>query len=108
MVALRRHAEAIDELTANEAAELGELLRQVSRALKQTLGCSKTYVMQFAESPDHPHVHFHVVARMPEQAPEDRAYRIFRHLGAPPAQRCSEEALNELAEGLSARLNALE
>ena len=73
VLVLRRHAEAIDELRADEAEELGTLLRRVSLALKQQLGCSKTYVMQFAESADHPHVHFHVVARMPEQAPEDRA-----------------------------------
>lgn len=108
VLVLRRHAEAIDELAADEALELGSLLRQVSLALKQELGCSKTYVMQFSESPDHPHVHFHVVARMPEQAPEDRAYRIFRHLGAPLEQRCGEEQLNQLARGIRARLNALE
>ncbi|MCY3781571.1 MAG: HIT family protein [Chloroflexi bacterium] len=107
VLVLRRHAEAIDELTADEAGELGNLLRRVSLALKQQLGCSKTYVMQFAESAEHPHVHFHVVARMPEQAPEDRAYRIFRHLGVPLAQRCGEEELNQLARGLKAYLDTL-
>lgn len=108
VLALRRHAEAIDELTECEAQELGMLMRRASLALKKELGCSKTYVMQFAESPDHPHVHFHVVARMPEQAPEDRAYHIFRHLGVPLAQRCDEAQLNRLARGIRARLDGLE
>lgn len=107
VLVLRRHAEAIDELRADEAQELGTLLHKVSLSLKQQLACSKTYVMQFAESPDHPHVHFHVVARMPEQAPEDRSYLIFRHLGVPLAQRCDEEQLNQLARGLRACLAAL-
>ena len=108
VLVLRRHAEAIDELTAEEAQELGTLLRRVSLALKQELGCSKTYVMQFAESPDHPHVHFHVVARMPNQAPDDRAYRVLRHLGVPVEQRCGEEQLNQLARRLRTHLDALE
>ena len=107
VLALRRHAEAIDELTADEAGELGALLRQVSLALKLELDCQKTYVMQFAESPDHPHVHFHVVARMPQQAPEDRSFHIFRHLGVPLAQRRDEARLNQLASGIRARLAAL-
>ncbi len=108
VLVLRRHAEAIDDLTEVEAHELGALLRRVSLALKRHLRCQKTYVMQFAESADHPHVHFHVVARMPKQAPEDRAYRILRHLGAPPEQRCAEEELNQLACGIRATLSALE
>src|SRR5512135_2957148 len=45
----RRHIEAIDELTDDEAAELGQLMRQVSIALKEVTGCLKTYVIQFAE-----------------------------------------------------------
>ncbi len=108
VLVLRRHAEAIAELTADEALELGALLQRVSLALKHELGCSKTYVMQFAESPDHPHVHFHVVARMPEQAPEDRAYHIFRHLGVPIEQRCGDEQLNQLAISIRTHLNTLE
>lgn len=108
VLVLRRHAEAIAELSADEAQELGGLLRRVSLALTRELGCKKTYVMQFAESAEHPHVHFHVVARMHEQAPEDRAYRILRHLGAPPQQRRGEEELNQLARGIRATLVALE
>ena len=107
VLVVRRHIEAIDELTPDEAQELGALLQQVSLALKRQLGCSKTYVMQFAESPDHPHVHFHLVARMPDQALEDRAYKIFRHLGVPLEHRCSDEDLDNFAEGIRAQLKQL-
>ena len=68
----RRHMAAIDEMNDEEAVELGRLIRHVSLALKEATGCVKTYVIQFAEAADHPHVHFHVVPRMADQ-PEDTA-----------------------------------
>ncbi len=102
----RRHIEAIDEMTRAEAHDLGDLLRVASRALKLRLGCEKTYVMQFAEASDHRHVHFHLVARMRQQPPEDKSWRIFRHLGVPVEQRCSETAMNALAADVGAHLLA--
>ena len=102
----RRHIEALDAMTAAEARELGQLLLHVSQALKLRLGCEKTYVMQFAEALEHRHVHFHVVARMPDQAPEDKSYRIFRHLGASHELQCSEAALNALAAAIRLQLLA--
>ena len=77
----RRHITAVDELTDEEAAELGNLLQQTSRALKEVTGCQKTYVMQFAEMAEHPHVHFHVVPRMAELPEDRRSTKIFGYLG---------------------------
>lgn len=102
----RRHIEALHELTPAEATELGALLRDVSLALKDCRGCQKTYVMQFAESKEHPHVHFHIVPRMPDQAPEDLAYRIMRRLGVPWSERCEDAEMNRLAQALRERLEA--
>jgi diadenosine tetraphosphate (Ap4A) HIT family hydrolase len=45
----RRHLTAVADLTDAEAAELGPLIKHVSRALHETVGCVKTYVVQFAE-----------------------------------------------------------
>ena len=104
---VRRHIEALDELTFAEAADLGALLRELSLALKRQTGCQKTYIMQFAESPDHPHVHFHVVPRRPDQAADDIAYRVMRHLGVPADERCSEDDMNALALAIRGQLEAL-
>ncbi|MCY3833413.1 MAG: HIT family protein [Chloroflexi bacterium] len=103
----RRHIEALDELSAAEAADLGSLLREVSLALKRQTGCRKTYIMQFAESRDHPHVHFHIVPRMPDQAPEDIAYRVMRHLGAPMRERCDERDMNAMALAIRQQLSSM-
>lgn len=93
----RRHIAAVDEMSDAEAVELGRLLRRVSLALKEATGCVKTYVVQFAESPDHPHVHFHIVPRMADQPEDHTGPNVFRYLGVAEGERVSEARMNELA-----------
>jgi len=97
VLVVRRHIEAIDELTDEEAAELGILLQRTSLALREITGCVKTYVMQFAEMAEHPHVHFHVVPRMADLPEERRSIKIFGYLGVTEEERVSEEKMNEIA-----------
>ena len=100
----RRHMAAIDELSEAEAAELGPLLRRTSAALRAVTSCLKTYVMQFAESPQHPHMHFHVIPRMRDQPEDRKSTLIFGYLGVPEPQRVSEEAMNAIALQVRERL----
>ncbi len=93
----RRHVAAIDELSDEEAAELGLLLRRVSAALRPVTGCVKTYVVQFAEQAEHPHVHFHVIPRMADQPAERRGPGVFGYLGVPDAERVSDSDMNAIA-----------
>jgi len=93
----RRHIEAIDELTDDEAIELGRLVRRASIALREVTECIKTYVVQFAEHEDHPHVHFHIVPRMEDQPEDRRSVRIFGYLGVPDEERVPEERMNEIS-----------
>lgn len=102
----RRHIEAIDELTDEEAAELGVLLRRTSVALRAVVGCAKTYVIQFAEAAEHPHVHFHVIPRMADMPAERRSLGVFGYLGVPAEERVSEARMNEIAVGVRAALQA--
>ncbi|MBI5566126.1 MAG: HIT family protein [Chloroflexi bacterium] len=93
----RRHIEAIDALTEDEAVELGQLLRRVSIALREVTGCVKTYVIQFAEQAEHPHVHFHLVPRMADQPEDRRGGQVFGYLGVAEKDRVPEETLTALA-----------
>jgi diadenosine tetraphosphate (Ap4A) HIT family hydrolase len=93
----RRHITAIDELTDAEAAELGVLLRRVSAALRQVTGCIKTYVAQFAEQAEHPHVHFHLIPRLANQPDDRRGPRVFAYLGVPNDQRVSDARMDAIA-----------
>lgn len=97
VLVIHRHIEAIDEMTEAEAVELGILIRQVSKVLKELTGCIKTYVIQFAEAVEHPHVHFHVVPRMADQPEERRSTKIFSYLGVPVEERVSSDEMNLIA-----------
>ena len=82
-------------------------MQKVSLTLEQHTGCIKTYVMQFAESQNHQHVHFHIVPRMENQSPDDIANKVLRHLGVSPNQRVSESDMNNIALKIRQSLHAL-
>lgn len=108
MLVTRRHLEANDELSDDEAIELGLLLQRVSAALKEVTGCIKTYVIQFNESPDHPHIHIHVVPRMADQPEERRGRNVFSYLDVSEDVRVSDDKMNEIALQLREILNRFE
>jgi diadenosine tetraphosphate (Ap4A) HIT family hydrolase len=105
VVVPRRHVTALDELTENEAAELGPLLRDLTAALRETVGCAKTYVALFAEAEGFAHVHFHVIPRMPDQDPEFRGPRIFGLLAADPARQVTPKVMDQVAADVAAALS---
>lgn len=94
----QRHIETIADLTADESLELGTLIRQVSIALQEVTGCVKTYVIQFAEHPEHPHVHFHLIPRLSNQPANKRGPGIFAYLGVAETERVSESVMNEISQ----------
>lgn len=100
----RRHITAVAELTDEEAADLGPLLKEVSRCVQEVVGCPKTYVVQFAEHRDHPHVHFHVIPRGRELADEHQGPRVFTLTGVPESEAVSETRMDEIAKQLVAEL----
>jgi diadenosine tetraphosphate (Ap4A) HIT family hydrolase len=104
VIAARRHLTAVADLTEHEAIELGRLVRVVSQALAEILGCAKTYVAQFAEHPEHPHVHFHVVPRAHDLPAEQRGPSVFKVLDATDERRIPEPRMNEIAARMSAIL----
>ena len=100
VVVAKRHVASFAELTEAEALGFGPLLHRVSRALQEVTGAVKTYTILFAEHPDHPHVHFHVVPRMADIPADKRGKRIFDYLGVPEAETVPLTACNALAARL--------
>ena len=96
----RRHITALADMTDDEARELGPLIRAVSSALRDGVGCVKTYVAQFAEDPRHPHVHVHVIPRQADQPAELTGPRIFSQLGGPEERCVPEDRMNEIATAI--------
>jgi diadenosine tetraphosphate (Ap4A) HIT family hydrolase len=66
---LRHEAQGLWELTDEEAAELGPLLRDLSAALQREYGAERTYVMAMGEHA----LHFHaMVMARPAGAPAEQ------------------------------------
>ena len=93
----RVHRSAIADLTDAESQELGPLLTIASRALHGALGSVKTYAVQFAEHPMHPHVHFYVIPRRADHPDGLKGPRVFQRLGVPDDEAVPEDRMNEIA-----------
>lgn len=91
------HVTDLAALHPQAAAELGPLLQRLTAALQEVVGCTRTYVMLFAEAEGFSHVHLHVVPRMPDQPEELRGPRIFGALGAARPDRVPEEEMDRVA-----------
>ncbi len=98
----RRHIESVADLTPVEATELGPLLVELSRAVQVVIGCDKTYVAQFAEHPDHRHVHFRVIARARDLDSEFVGPQVFTI--ANTLDDISETRRDEIAAALQSEL----
>jgi diadenosine tetraphosphate (Ap4A) HIT family hydrolase len=105
VIVLKRHAEALHELSSAEIAELGLLLEKTGRALHETLGCKKEYVALFAEGEHFNHVHFHVVARPADLAPELKGPTIFKMLSVVEPEAVPPEEIMSFCEELQAQFN---
>jgi diadenosine tetraphosphate (Ap4A) HIT family hydrolase len=100
----RRHVTSIADLTDLEAASLGSWQVRLSRALQAVLGCEKTYVAQFAEAEGFAHVHFHIVPRPPDLAPDLRGPRIFQLLSPADSPHLDSDAMDAIAVKLAREL----
>jgi diadenosine tetraphosphate (Ap4A) HIT family hydrolase len=84
-----RHVESLADLTSEEAAALGMLLRRIARAMDDTLAPARVYTVLFAEAVAH--LHLHLIPRAPDLPQTYRgpgafallseAYRSGRNLG---------------------------
>jgi diadenosine tetraphosphate (Ap4A) HIT family hydrolase len=65
VVKTRAHRENLWDLTAEESAALGEVLKTLSQAMVQALGAERVYVSLWVDQPPY-HVHFVLQPRYPE------------------------------------------
>jgi len=97
IVVLNRHCSALHQLTAEEFQELGELMPLICQALHDILKTEKEYVIQFAEGEGFNHVHFHVIARLPDWPASLKGRRVFSATGDQVENPLSSEVLTPLA-----------
>lgn len=105
VLVVRRHLTSVADLSDPEAAELGPLIRDVSRAVQRAVDCDKTYVVQFAEHPQHPHVHVHVIPRARDLPDDRQGPRVFGLLGVPDEDAVPADRMDEIAALVAAELD---
>jgi len=92
----RRHVLNMWNLDAHEAASYGTQLRQLTRAIRETLDPPAIYTMSFGER--HPHFHALVIARGQAVPQEHRSEKILALRDAqrdPDAARTVADAVGE-------------
>ena len=72
VLVLKRHAEALHELTSAEFIELAQIQGRLIPLLHKELSCEKEYVSCYAEMDHFRHIHFHVFAKPPNLPQELR------------------------------------
>jgi diadenosine tetraphosphate (Ap4A) HIT family hydrolase len=70
VIVLKRHAEALHELTLEEFAELAQIQAKVIPLLHEELHSEKEYISCYAEMEHFRHIHVHIFAR-PADLPEE-------------------------------------
>ncbi len=100
---LKRHAEALHELTAEEFAELGVIQARATKLLFDALDCEKEYVMCLAESEGFHHIHFHIVPKPRDLPPELKATRIFALINVSPEEALPPQEVKAFCELLRER-----
>jgi diadenosine tetraphosphate (Ap4A) HIT family hydrolase len=104
VLVLKRHAEALHDLSAEETAEMGDLIRRSCLVLREVTGCQKEYVSLYAEAPHFAHLHIHIVPRAADLPDNLRGPRVFGLLTAENA--VAPEVVRARSEELRARFPA--
>lgn len=99
-----RHVTAFAQLSAEAAAELGPLIRELSIALADVTDCVKTYVMQFAEAEGFAHLHIHLVPRTADQPDDAKGPRVFSLLSDDESQWLPEGTRDDVSLRLRAAM----
>lgn len=100
----RRHVTVLDDLDADESADLGRLLSSTSLALREVTGATKVYAAFFAEADGFAHLHVHLVPRMPWFTHDQVGPRVFAFLGASETDRVPAADQDALALRVRAAL----
>jgi diadenosine tetraphosphate (Ap4A) HIT family hydrolase len=103
VLVLKRHAESLHELSADECLEMGALIGRTARALREETGCEKEYVACSAEA-DHFHrVHIHLVPRQADLPHDLQGSRNFALLKPTPGEAAAPQDVATFCKRLRER-----
>ena len=101
VIVLKRHVEALHELTMDEFGELGIIQARITKLFYETLKCQKEYVSCYAEAEHFHHIHFHVFAKPHELPQELFGGKSFALIKATEEESISGEEIAEFCKLMS-------
>lgn len=104
VIVLKRHAEALHELRADEFAELAQIQSKLTRILFEELHCQKEYISCFAEAEHFYHIHFHVFAKPQGLSSELIGGKSFALIKGPESDAVVPEEIRLFCERLKSKL----
>ena len=103
VIVLKRHAEALHELTTEEFVELAQIQAKLIHFLYEELHCEKEYVSCYAEQEHFHHIHFHVFAKPPDLPDELTGGKSFALLKVIPEESAPRGKVIEFCASLKSR-----
>lgn len=103
VIVLKRHAEALHELSTEEFIELAQIQARLIPLLHEELHCEKEYVVCYAEMEHFQHIHFHVFAKPADLSEEFRGGGSFALLKIMPEEAVSPNEVVAFCELLKKR-----
>jgi diadenosine tetraphosphate (Ap4A) HIT family hydrolase len=107
VIVLKRHAEALHELTGEEFIELAQIQSRLIPLLHEELHCEKEYVSCYAEMDGFRHIHFHVFAKPHDLPNEWKGGKSFALLKVLTEDAVSAEQITAFCELLQRRWNEI-
>ena len=104
VIVLRRHAEALHELTRDEFLELASIQADLVQVLHEVLHCEKEYLACFAELEHFRHIHLHVVPKPADLPRQFVGTASFGLLKVSESETAPRETVKAFCEDLRDRL----
>jgi diadenosine tetraphosphate (Ap4A) HIT family hydrolase len=104
VIVLKRHAEALHELTSEEFAELAQIQARLIPLLHTELHSEKEYVSCYAEMEHFQHVHFHVFAKPTGFPDELKGGKSFALLKVTTEEAVPPDEIISFCETLKAKM----
>ena len=107
VIVLKRHAEALHDLSHAEFAELAEIQYKLAQVMHQDARVEKEYMMLFAEAPGFSHIHIHFVPRPKNLPARLKGPAIFKKLKARKAHIVPPDAIRAFCEDFRTKFAGL-
>lgn len=104
VIVLKRHAEALHDLTKEEFIELAKLQDKFIKLLHEELQSEKEYSVCFAEAEHFKHIHFHIIPKTEEVTEELKGPKVFQLLKVEEENAVPNDNILEFSNKLRSKL----